>query len=386
MLNASAGGLGVVKVLHGINTLAAGGAELHLLTLCRFLKRLGIECAVAYLKEGRGSRPLKSDFEEAGIPVFYLKGDGVGLARAGFLLQNLLKQERPDILHTHLPRADLVGALVKAAGVRVPWVSSVHDIYSRSWRGKWSLPLFSLLWKRADAVIAISYAVRDWLVKERGVPAGKVRVVYYGIEPEKFDAPGESKPPKRDRTVIGTIGRLEPRKGHETIIRAMPLILTHYPGARLRIAGHDPWGYGRSLRTLIESFGLEGKVELLSFVEDIPSFLREIDVFAFASRSEGFGQVIIEAMAARRPVVASRIAPLSEIVVDGETGLLVPPDDPKAFAEAICRILADREQACQMGDHGHRRVREVFSADTMARKIMDIYVDVLRTYESIFNR
>jgi len=366
-----------MKNLHLINTLSAGGAELHLLTLCRYLKQAGVEVVVGYLKEGKGSRFLREDFEREGIRVADLRGERLWDGRCLWRAVQLVRQECPDLVHTHLPRADLVGAFVRAAGVRVPWVSSVHGIYSRSWRGKWSLPLFSLLWRRADAVIAISYAVRDWLVKEHQVPPGKVHVVHYGIEPDRFVSLGEAKTGEGDCPVIGTIGRLEPWKGHETLIRAMPLVLMRHPQARLRIAGHDPWGYSGSLRRLIESLGLEEKVELLGFVEDIPSFLRGINVFAFASRSEGFGQVVIEAMAAGKPVVASRIAPLTEIVVDGETGFLVPPDDPEAFAEAISQVLADREKAYKMGNQGQRRVREVFSVEIMARKTIDIYTNLL---------
>jgi hypothetical protein len=103
----------VVRVLHLINTLSVGGAELHLLILCRYLKRLGIEMVVVHLKEGRGSRPLRSDFEAAGIPVFYLEGEGVDLIRPWLRLRHLLKQEKPNILHTHLPRADLLGFLAR---------------------------------------------------------------------------------------------------------------------------------------------------------------------------------------------------------------------------------------------------------------------------------
>ncbi len=365
-----------MKILHAINSLSAGGAELHLLTLCRHLRRAGVEVVVGYLKEGKGSRFLRGDFEREGIRVADLKGERLWDGRCLWRAVQWVRQERPDLVHTHLPRADLVGALVRAAGARVAWVSSVHAIYSRSWRGKWSLPLFALLWRRADAVIAISYAVKDWLVKEHRVPPGKVHVIHYGIEPERFASLGEAKAGEGDRPVIGTIGRLEPVKGHETLVRAMPLVLSRHPQARLRIAGHDPWGYSGSLRRLSESLGLEERVELLGFVEDIPSFLREIDVFAFASRSEGFGQVVIEAMAAKRPVVVSAIPPLTEIVVDKETGLWAKPEDPSSFAEAIIWLLTHRAEAKKMGEKGYQRVVSVFSAQRMTERTLSLYSEL----------
>ena len=182
-------------------------------------------------------------------------------------------------------------------------------------------------------MLCISHAVREWLVG-RGVPPDKARVIHYGIEPEKFS---ESRVNLReqwglnDNAVIGSIGRLEPRKGHDLLIQAMPELCKRVPSARLLIAGHDPWGYGATLRRLIDRLGLGEKVRLVGFQNDVVSFLSALDVFAFASSSEGFGQVLVEAMATGKPVVASRIPPLTEIVVDGETGLLVEPENPNGF-------------------------------------------------------
>ena len=366
-----------MKVLNLINTLSAGGAELHLLTLCRYLKQAGVGVAVGYLKEGRGSKPLRQGFEANGVPVKSLDGDRVWDVRYFARARRWVGQEQPDILHTHLPRADLVGRLLKAGGVRVPWVVSVHGIYSRHWRGKWSLPLFSYIWRRADAVIAISHAVKEWLVMERGIPQDKMHVVHYGIEVDRFAYRQQPRQGREGSPIIGTVGRLEPIKGHETLIQAMPLVLRRYPQARLLIAGHDPWGYGASLKRLIQNLKLDGKVQLLGFLEDVPSFLQGIDLFAFASRSEGFGQVLIEAMAAGKPVVASRIPPITEIVLDGETGLLAPPEQPKAFAQAILKVLSDHKGMCRMGQAGRQRVEEYFNVKRMTEEIVKVYQRVL---------
>ncbi len=173
--------------------------------------------------------------------------------------------------------------------------------------------------------------------------------------------------------VIGSIGRLEPRKGHENLIRAMPEILRDVPNALLLIAGHDPWGYGKELQALIDSLGLNGKVRLVGFQRDVTSFLHGSDVFAFATRSEGFGQVVIEAMAAGNPVVASNIAPISEIVLDGETGLLVEPNNPQAFGHAITFLLTHPEAARSMGRRGQERVRSYFSSARMSDETLLLY-------------
>jgi glycosyltransferase involved in cell wall biosynthesis len=373
-----------MKVLHLINTLSAGGAELQLLTLCRYLKRYGVESIVACLREYvQGSRSLRPDFEREGIRVITLRADGrYDLCFPGRLV-GLLRQEQPEILHTHLPRADFAGAVGHLLRPSIPWICSVHDIYNGSWSAEWSLALCSLFWRRADGVIVISHAVKDWLVEERHVPPEKVTLIHYGIEPEGFARPAAELRKTwslEGRAVVGSIGRLEPRKAHDRLIKAMPALLEQVPNASLLIAGHDPWGYGKDLHALIEELGLEEQVWLVGFQADIASFLGALDVFAFASRSEGFGQVVIEAMTAGKPVVARRIPPLTEIVVDGGTGLLVEPEKPEAFARAISWLLMHPEEAQHMGMQGRERIYSHFSAEKMVAKVMSLYDQLARTH------
>jgi glycosyltransferase involved in cell wall biosynthesis len=371
-----------MKILHLINTLSAGGAELHLFTLCRHLKRCGVEGVVACLREQvKDSRALGADFEQEGIRVVRLQADSRYDVRVLGGVTRLLKKEQPDVLHTHLPRADFAGAIGRVLLPSVPWVCSVHDIYSESWSGKWTLSLFNRIWRRAEALIATSHAVQSWLVQERHMPAEKVTVIYYGIEPQRFGQPHPHwrSPASLDgQAVVGAIGRLEPRKGHETLIRAMPEILQRVPKVSLLIAGHDPWGYSHTLRSVMADLKLDSEVRLVGFQDDVPSFLQALDVFALASRSEGFGQVVIEAMAAGKPVVASRIAALTEIVVDGETGLLVEPENPKAFAEAIAWLLTHFEEARRMGRRGREHILRHFSAERMSAQTMSLYSKVIR--------
>lgn len=367
-----------MRILHLIKTLYVGGAELHLLNLCRQLKRQGVEIAVAYLQDPIewGSSPLHSAFEQSGIRIVNLGADRFYDIRWISRLASLLKEERPDILHTHLPRADFAGFIGHLLRPSIPWVCSVHDIYSKSWSGKWTLPLFSRVWRQADALIAISHAVKDWLVQEMCVPSEKVTVIHYGIEPEQFARPNfalQENPVLDSPMIVGSIGRLEWRKGHECLIRAMPTVLQEVPTASLLIAGHDPWGYGRTLQALIDQLELNGRVRIVGFQNDVSSFLQSINIFAFASRSEGFGQVVVEAMAVGRPVVASRIPPLTEIVVDGESGLLVEPENPQAFAHAISWLLTHPEEGQRMGRLGQERVRKKFSAERMTADTVLLY-------------
>jgi glycosyltransferase involved in cell wall biosynthesis len=370
-----------LKVFHLINSLSSGGAELHLLALCRHLRRLGVDPVVGYLKEHvRGSRSLRRNFEAEDFRVINLQADRRYDWRLLGRFAAALSRESPNLVHTHLPRADFAGGLRHLVSRRTPWVCSIHDIYSRSWSGHWALPLFDRLWRRTDRLIAISQAVKDWLVTEWHIPAEQVIVIHYGIEVTRFVSPQVGSHAAADmegRRILGSMGRLEPRKGHETLIRAMPEIFQRVPEASLQIAGHDPWDYGQVLQAVIDDLGLERYVDLLGFQEDVPAFLHRLDVFALASYSEGFGQVIIEAMAAGKPVVARRIAPFTEIILDGETGLLVEPENPKAFADAIAWLLTRPREARDMGARGRERVGRHFSAERMAAETLSLYHDLL---------
>jgi glycosyltransferase involved in cell wall biosynthesis len=369
-----------MKIFHIVSTLSAGGAELHLLTLCRYLKRAGVEVIVAYLKKVKGSRFLQDDFTSEGIRVFNLNGDQIWDIRYLYRAFDIIYHENPDILHTHLPRADLVGFINHILNPSVPWICSIHDIYSKN-HLRWRLvPIFNFIWGQADRIIAISEGVEKWLVMQNPkFLKKKVQIIHYGIDVEYFKKSYNNLRSSwnlEGKLIIGSIGRLEPRKGHEILILAMPLILKQIPNAILLIAGHDPWNYGQTLQNLIKQLNLESSVQLIGFQSDIPSFLHAIDVFAFASKSEGFGQVVIEAMAAGKPVVASKISPLTEIIEDGVSGFLVERD-PRAFANLIIYLLKNPKEAKLIGNQAIRRVQQYFTAEAMTTKTLELYQQVL---------
>ena len=369
-----------MKILHLITTLAGGGAEFHLLTLCRYQKKQGMEVVVACLSEfGKDGRSLRRDFENEGIRVIRLCDGHRFELRSFSRIVRLVETERPNIFHTHLPRADLTGALARFLNPSVAWVCSLHAIYSDDWSGRWSLPLLRFLWNRADAIICISHAVSDWLI-EGGMPADRAKVIYYGIEPDKFSQPRVDLRKEwalNGSAIIGSIGRLEPRKGHDCLIEAMATLVKRLPNVLLLIAGHDSWGYGVNLGRRIDELGLKDRVRLIGFQNDVVSFLNILDVFALATNSEGFGQVVIEAMAAGKPVVTSKIAPLTEIVADGETGLLVESRSPQSFASAIAQLLIDPMERHRMGARGRERVTKSFTAERMTQETLLLYENLL---------
>jgi glycosyltransferase involved in cell wall biosynthesis len=366
-----------VKVVHFTKTLVTGGAELHLLTLCRGQVREGLDVTVACLMDDLawGTRYLASDFRDAGVKVVRLGAAWLSSARAIQALRGLLRATKADVLHTHLPRADAIGAAAELGLAGTARVASVHDIYSRSqWRGKWLLPVVRQAWRHADGVIAISSTVKEWLVRRARIPERLVHVVHYGIELDRFkDAEGPARPQREGPWVIGSIGRLEPRKGHECLIRAVALLRGRLGPLELKVAGNDPWGYGRTLRELAAGLGVGDCVKLVGFQSDVLAFLRSLDLFAFASRSEGFGQVVVEAMACGVPIVASAVPPISEIVRSGETGILAPPESPAEFAKEIAGLLLAPERAARMVERAREHVRKRFSASRMTADTIWLY-------------
>jgi glycosyltransferase involved in cell wall biosynthesis len=237
-----------------------------------------------------------------------------------------------------------------------------------------------MIWRHADALIGVSHAVKEWLVQKRRLSGSRISVIHYGIETTGFAAPATDLRKTRGmngRVVIGAIGSLRPVKGFDCLIQAMPLVREVVPEASLIIAGHDLEGYRATLQGLIDEIRLAGQVQLVGFQSDVASFLHGVDVFAFPSRSEGFGQAVIEAMAAGKPVVASRIPPLTGIVVEGETGLLVEADNTHGFAEAIAWLLTHPEDARRMGRRGQERVQDYFSAERMSAETLELYEAVI---------
>lgn len=354
---------------------------MHLLALSKHLRARGVEVVVVYLKHFvRGSQSLRDAFEEAGIRTLDLGAESrwsTGYIRK---FEGLVQRERPHLIHTHLPRADVAGAWVRRVR-SIPWISSVHGIYSESWSGRRWLPLVRFAWQYADALIAISAAVKDWLATWQSVSPDKVSVVYYGIDIEAF-----RETPLNLRTewglernkVLGSLGRLEPGKGHDVLIRSMPEVLKAHPDAILVIGGHDPEGYGATLQSLINDLGLQSQVRLVGFQREAAAFLKAVDVFALASRSEGFGQVVIEAMASSLPVVISRIPPLTELVEDGVTGFLVQPNSPVDFGQKVARLLDRPVEAKRLGENGREMVRRRFSASRMADETLGLYTTLVR--------
>jgi glycosyltransferase involved in cell wall biosynthesis len=290
-----------------------------------------------------------------------------------------LRAEDTAVFHAHLP-APLHGrfGLLAAAVGRVPAVVATAHLVSDV-----THPMRSHLVQRiaatcTDRYIAVSEGVGRRLRSRFGVPDRKIRVIANGIDVERWPAPRNPRlrsmlAGATDRPIVLTVGRLDAQKGHRYLLAAAAEV----PDALFVLVGE---GRERAdLEARARSLGVADRVRFLGHRDDVPELLAACDVFVLPSLYEGLPLSVLEAMAAARPVVATAIEGISETVVDGMTGLLVPPADPAALARAVRAVLTDAVLAGRMGQAGRERVCREFSLRRMIDRVTRVYDELLES-------
>jgi len=366
----------MIRVLHVIATLDPAGAERQMVQLCRRLDPASFEPAVCCLTRGG---PLEAPLADAGVQVSILHKRGKCDLAAIRGLRSLIRRFRPDILHTWLPTANTIGRLA-ALGRRIPvWVASERaaDI----WKGPLRRWLDRRLEKHTARIICNAHALHRFLVQRIGLRAEKITVIPNGLDLAEFDEDASREPaapaPRPHRgPLIGSVGRLELQKGTAHLLAAMPRILSVLSDADLWIIGDGP--QGPTLREQARDQGVSEHVHFLGYRSDVPALLKRLDLFVLPSLWEGLPNAALEAMAAGRAVVATRVDGTPEAVADNTTGLLVPPRDPRALADAITHLLTHPDLRSRMGAAGRERVAELFSMDAMVQRTEAVYRQLIR--------
>jgi len=367
------------RVVHVCKVSGIAGAENHLLSLLPGLAARGLGVHMLVLGSEPETRGFRARLAEVGVAV-----DRVSI-RAPLdpvTVRDLTRRLRalaPALVHTHLIHADLHG---QAAALRVPGarrVSSRHntDPFRRRAVIRW---LDGRVLRRVDRVIAISCAVARFTVEVEGAEPATLRTVPYGLDPptpspEAGRAALRTLGLERHGPVIAMVGRAVPQKGIDVLLEAFPRVLVAYPAARLVIVGDGP--QRPALERRARRLGLGEAVLFTGWVDRAANLLSACEVVVIPSRWEGFGMVALEAMAAGRPIVASRVDALEEVVVDGETGVLVPAGEPHALADAVGALLSDPERAAALGRAGRRRLETEFSVERMVRRTVAVYDELL---------
>lgn len=352
--------MGKPGILYVITELFKGGAEKNLCCLAKALQgeyRLSVVCLYG---KGRIAEELGS----AGVDVRCIE-----LRRSWhfYRIRRLIKHIRefqPDILHTFLFHANIAG---RYAGWRagVPVVISSVRVAERE-RGyhltvdRWTSGL-------VDVEVCVSEAVRRFTMEEAGIPESKLTVIPNGIDVSEYGTgPSPSGAP-----VVTFVGRLHTQKGVDILIRAARTILRDNPKTTFNIVGEGP--EKKALKDLAAREDVSERIRFTGFVADVGNVLAASHLLVLPSRWEGMPNAVLEAMACARPVVASNVDGCSEVVDDGKTGLLVPPEDPDALADAVLEILRDPERARNMGQAGRSRAETEFTVSKMVNAYKELY-------------
>ena len=349
-----------MKVLHIHRIGGIGGSERHLLTLLPALAERGVD--VRFLGLDDTSHAPDPFYEALAVPFARVPASRDIDPRLALRVRR--ETRAADLVHTHLVHADVYGAL----GAR-RLVSTKHN--DDPFRAGAFRFVERALTRRAARVIAITEALARFQVERVGLPADKLEVIHYGLD-EVPPAWG-SNPPDDVATnarVLLAVCRLEPQKGLDVAVRALPDIRARHPGAELVVLGEGPQ------RPELERLAgeLHVPVHLLGRVPDVGAWLRRADLLVHPARWEGFGLALLEAMLASKPVVATNVSSIPEIVADGESGLLVAPDEPAALASAVVSVLDDPGS---YGEQGRRRAQLQFSVARMTDRTVAVYETAL---------
>lgn len=365
-----------IQVLQLISSAGFYGAENMLINLARSLNQFGCRSTVGVFENThRHETGIADQARLEGLPVVLFPCNGRADWNAARAIRSYVEAHGIDIVHTHGYKADLYGyAAVRRFGT--PIVATCHN-----WPGgSLALSAYAALDRRIlrhfPKVVAVSEAVSRML-QDSGVPLDRITMINNGIDLSRFDGASPtlaSEITKGCRPVVGTVGRLAPEKGLEHFLRAAKLLLGRFPEALFVLVGEGP--ERRPLEVLSQELGIEHSVVFTGQRRDLPGIYASLDVFVLSSLNEGMPMTILEAMAAARAVVATRVGAIPRLVVPG-SGLLVEPGDPTGICDAVGRLLADPGLGNELGKRARERVAQVCSAEGSAEVYAKLYRELM---------
>ncbi|RMF69750.1 MAG: glycosyltransferase [Calditrichaeota bacterium] len=363
---------GKINVLQLVEGMSWGGAESKLAELISHMDRERFNTIVCSL--GMGDR-IQGRFETLGIPCINLTRRRRLDPKLVLDVAKLIRREKIDVVMTTLFYADVVGALASAISPNKA-VFSWETISAPEWLLRRRLLAYRFAMRFCDKVISVSRATARWLVEKRGLREEKVTVIPYGVNLQLFLPERNLELRKQlglpeTSLVVGTVARLHPQKGHRYLIEAAGTIVARFPQARFVFVGDGD--LRAELEAQVRARNLGENVLFLGFRSDVKDLLRTFDVFVLPSLYEGLPNVVLEAMATALPVVATSVDGTIELVQDGETGFLVPPEDPNALADKIGLLLSDEALRNEMGRKGRARVEREYSLEKQVSSFQELY-------------
>lgn len=372
-----------IKVLNLISSpYGHGGAEKLLLDMAELFDRNTFSVSYCNLFDPpNGRSPFSTKLRERELSVFEIDGHRWhDIPKIITRLRDLIKANKIDIVHSHLFHASMVASVAgRLESENRRTVITQH--YTRSALGKrYQKKLDRFAVRAADRVIAISSAVRSDLIFQ-GVNENNIEIIPNGIDFSKFDEDAKKENHVVDllkdqgKFIVGSVGNLHKRKDHRTLILAMEQVVRYAPSVHMVIVGE---GAERAeLEKLIRARDLETRVSLLGFQNDIPSLISKFDLYVHPSLYEPFGIAILEAMAARIPVIATKVDGVVDIIDDGINGFLVPAQDPQTIARAVRKAVSDPDANLEIALRGRERVERDFGIEKTTLRYQTLYADVV---------
>lgn len=374
-----------ISIMMFSSTIVRAGVEEHILELLRGLDRrqfrLHLACPSVLLDQYGSDIPR--DVRVTPIMLEHLSD-----IRGMFLLARMLRQQEIDIFHSHMFRGSLLSAPI-ARICRVPVIIETTHV-RETWRKGWLKSKFvidRLVARCTDRYIAVSEANGKYLTGEKKIPAEKVSVIQNGCSIEKID-PGKARPDgirqslglSKDDIVLLTIARLEPQKGHKILLQAMSLLHAEIPNLRLICLGTG--SLEDELSKLTQALDIEKEVRFVGFQSNVADWLAVADIGVLPSYYEGLPLTAAETLAAKVPLVATAVDGTPEVVIDGETGILVPPGDPPAMARAINKLVGNPELRRKLALRGRDWVLERFTIQRQVEKTASLYLREWQRYNT----
>jgi glycosyltransferase involved in cell wall biosynthesis len=370
-----------MKILHVISSGGMYGAEAVILNLSRTLNEgphrglLGV-----FKNSSRPNLQLHESATREGIESHLISCGGQIDRSVIARIRDLVAQTRIDVVHAHGYKADIYVYLA-LRGRSIPLVSTCHTWYDND--------LMVRLYGAADryvlrgyaAVVAVSDDVKQRLLRA-GVREDNIYLIKNGIDLRPFDNSLPSLRKSRVQqgfAVVGLVGRLAPEKGVDIFLAAAARVLFEMKNTKFVVAGDGPDRAG--LDALIDRLGIRASVTLLGRCDDMPSFYASLDVMVSSSRHEGMPIAILEGMASRLPLIATPVGAIPSVIRDGNTGVLVPAENPELLAGSIIDLLHDHEKRQELGSAARRLIEEEFSAARMTADYLHVYEDAVAATE-----
>jgi glycosyltransferase involved in cell wall biosynthesis len=346
-----------LRVTAVIGQLTTGGAEGQMYETWRRLDRARFQPSVVCLS-GDGE-PYGSLLEEAGVPVRYLQRRGHFDSRRILALRRALREWRSEVVYGFLLDGSAYAAVAAALCGNRPLVTSNRQMHFQRKGLRQRLDAWAL--NRGRAVVVNSKRVMEFTRLRHRVPVERMVVLYNGVDTDRF-AEGNRAAVRAElgleyqAILVGTAGSLTEKKDHALLLETARALRERFPEVRYAIAGDGPLRV--ALSEACREAGLDGTIHLLGTRGDVPDLLAALDVFVLSSRQEGFPNVVLEAMAAGKAILTTDAGGVREMLLQGDSGVIVPPGDPAAFAEALAVLLADPPRRRALGNAARKRVRQ----------------------------